>query len=69
MTQEMIAEVLLGSYLPERAEEVIDTLAASPNPKLRTMAARRTSSLGLDTARFTSDPNSHVRRAVMEHDA
>lgn len=68
MTQEMIAEVLLGSYLPERAEEVIDTLAASPNPKLRTMAARRTSSLGLNTARFTSDPNSHVRRTAMKYD-
>ncbi len=68
MTQEIIAEVLLGHYLPERAEAVIDTLAASPNPKLRTMAARHALALGLDTARFASDPNAHVRNTVSKHD-
>ncbi len=69
MMREIIAEVLLKRYLPERAEAVIDTLAASPNPKLRTMAARHASRLGLDTTRFASDPNPHVCNAVMEHDA
>ena len=68
MTQEIVAEVLLGRYLPERAEALIDTLAASPNPKLRTMAARHALDLGLDTARFAADPNAHVRNAVTKHD-
>ena len=62
--KEILAEILCDGYLPAGSMELFDLFAGDDFAKIRLLGVRLGKRYGLDLARFASDPDGHVRKAV-----